>query len=99
MASTAIAMWPWPVNSTTGNSASMVRISGSQSTPLKPGRRLGNEKQGWNEASDKDHDGYWEYTLNLSQGNGHNKEYVGAKYFVMHADSGMIFDPVIIVGR
>lgn len=67
--------------------------------PLKPGRHLGNEKQGWNDASDHDKDGVWEYTLTLSQGNGHTPETVGAKYFVKHAASREIFDPVIIVGR
>jgi hypothetical protein len=67
------------------------------SEPLKPGKRLGNEKDGWNEATETG--GIWEYTLKLSQGNGRTKETVGAKYSVKHVDSGLEFDPVIIVGR
>jgi len=65
--------------------------------PLKPGRRLGNEKQGWNDAVETN--GVWQYTLELSQGNGHAHDTVAAKYFVKHVGSGVIFDPVIIVGR
>lgn len=65
--------------------------------PLKPGKRLGNEKDGWNDATETN--GVWEYTLSLSQGNGRTKETVGAKYSIKHVDSGVEFDPVIIVGR
>jgi hypothetical protein len=65
--------------------------------PLKPGKRLGNEKQDWNDASEKN--GAWEYTLTLSQGAGRGRETIAAKYFVKHVDSGVVFDPVIIVGR
>jgi hypothetical protein len=68
-----------------------------QTQPLRPGKELGNEKKDWNDASNKK--GVWEYTLNLKQGNGHTKETVAAKYLVEHADSGTVFDPVIIVDR
>lgn len=66
--------------------------------PLKPNKRLGDEKDGWNMAEEKN--GQWAYTLRLSQGSGSGKkEVVGAKYFVKHVESGVEFDPVIIVGR
>lgn len=68
-----------------------------QTQPLKPGKELGNEKKDWNAASEKA--GAWEYTLKLQQGRGSTKETVGAKYIVEHVDSGVLFDPVIIVGR
>ena len=65
--------------------------------PLKPGKELGDESQGWNDAA-KDH-GVWQFTLNLRPGRGSARETVVAKYFVEHTDSGTVFDPVIIVGR
>jgi hypothetical protein len=66
--------------------------------PLKPNKKLGDESDGWNMAREKN--GQWVYTLHLSQGSGSGKkEVVGAKYFVKHVDSGVEFDPVIIVGR
>jgi hypothetical protein len=66
--------------------------------PLKKNKNLGDEKEGWNAAEQKD--GQWVYTLRLSQGSGSGKkEIVGAKYFVKHSVSGVEFDPVIIVCR
>ena len=67
------------------------------SQPLPPGAELGDEGKGWNDAKEKH--GVWEYRLNLKQGNGHTKETVTAKYSVKHGDSGVEFDPIIIVGR
>jgi hypothetical protein len=71
-----------------------VEIS-DQSQPLR--QRLGDEGQDWNEASKKN--GKWVYELNLRQGDRADKETLGAKYFVMHSDTGVVFDPVIIVRR
>jgi hypothetical protein len=68
-----------------------------QTQPLRPGKELGNERKDWNEASQKN--GVWGYTLKLRQGSGNGTETVGAKYLVEHADSGTVFDPVIIVER
>ena len=74
------------------------------SQPLPPGGELGDEGKDWNVAKEKDK--VWEYRLNLKQGNGPTKETVSAKYSVRHCDpgakhceSGVDFDPIIIVGR
>jgi hypothetical protein len=74
------------------------------SQPLPRGGELGDEGKDWNVAKEKDK--VWEYTLNLKQGNGPTKETVSAKYSVRHCDpgakhceSGVEFDPIIIVGR
>jgi len=68
-----------------------------QTQPLKPGKELGDEKQGWNEAKQTS-DG-WEYKLNLKQGGGHGTETVVAKYIVRNDTYNIELDPVIIVGR
>ncbi len=67
------------------------------SQPLPPGGELGDEGKDWNEAKEKH--GVWEYRLNLKQGNGRTKETVSAKYSIRHVDSGVDFDPILIVGR
>ncbi len=68
-----------------------------QTQPLKPGKELGDEKQGWNEAK-QTNDG-WVYTLNLKQGSGHGTVTVAAKYIVRSDAYNIELDPVIIVGR
>lgn len=68
-----------------------------QTQPLKPGKELGDEKQGWNEAR-QTNDG-WVYTLNLKQGSGHGTVTVAAKYIVRSDAYNIELDPVIIVGR
>ncbi len=52
-----------------------------QDQPLRPGKELGDEKQGWNDST-KSSNG-WVYTLRLKPGQWQAaKETVAAKYFV-----------------
>ena len=69
-----------------------------QDKPLKSGKRLGNEKEYWNDSEEIDKQ--WVYTLRLTAGSGRKqKETVAAKYCVKLVSPEVTFDPVIIVRR